>query len=175
MEDKSYRQSIFHEQEESMRYVRPPLLSLCQRLALSSLLALCTILVAGPAFAQIGSAADSTVSGRSAAGENPSIQQTESSSLDDRRTISDAGCAVRIPTPEFQREFINLWRAIADLRPFHLSSLHTGRSRAGCGYRPGRKRTARVGSRRRRLCSPIRIGCGPALNRRDHSFRRRGG
>jgi hypothetical protein len=82
MEDKSYRRSIIHEQEETMRYVRPPLLSLCQSLTLNSLLALCTILVAGPAFAQKGSAAGSTVSGPSPEGENPSNQQTDSSSLD---------------------------------------------------------------------------------------------
>jgi len=95
MGDKSLQQSIIDEPEETMRYVRPRLLSLCQSLILNSLLALCTILFAGPAFAQIGSAADPTGSGLSAAGENPGIQQSESSSLDDheKSAIPDAPSA----------------------------------------------------------------------------------
>ena len=84
MEDKGYRQSINHEQEDPMRYARSPLLSLCHSFTLKFLLALCTILVAGPAFAQQGSAADSTVGGPSAVGENPTVQQTESSSRDEQ-------------------------------------------------------------------------------------------
>jgi hypothetical protein len=84
MEDRCYRQSIIHQREENLRYVRPRVLSLRDRFTLNALLALCTILVASPAFSQQASAVDSTVSGPSAAGENPIAQRTESSSREDQ-------------------------------------------------------------------------------------------
>ena len=61
------------------RYARRSLLSSCQSLTLNSFLALCTVLVAGPAFAQQGPGAGPSVR-QTAADESPDVRQTESSS-----------------------------------------------------------------------------------------------
>ena len=78
------------------RYARRSLLSSCQSLTLNFFLAFCTVLLAGPAFAQQGSGADPAVT-QNAVVENPDVRPTESSSRENeaQSAMPDAPSASR--------------------------------------------------------------------------------